>query len=202
MIVKVCGITSDTNYQAITKMDVQMVGINFYDLSKRFINGVNLGRKNHEKRVGVFVNSSIEEILRWKHEYKLDYAQLHGDEDAQFCQRVSGILPVIKVFRVDNQFSWSEVNGFECAEYYLFDTKTKRYGGSGKQFNWAMLHDYPGSTPFLLSGGIGPDDVEAIQSVGHPLMEGIDINSKFEDSPGKKNIELIQKFIKELKITK
>ena len=180
-----------------------MVGLNFYAPSVRFILPDTDERifdafNDDVKRVGVFVNEDFDHILTLSSKYKLDYIQLHGDEDESFCKKISVHLPVIKVFRVDDSFDFSETEEFHSAEMFLFDTKTKKYGGSGKQFDWSILDNYKGQKPFLLSGGIGPGDEESILGINHIKFAGIDINSKFESSPGVKDETLILPFLKQL----
>ena len=108
-------------------------------------------------------------------------------------------LKIIKVFPVDESFKFENTQAYEkVADYFLFDTKTKLPGGSGKKFNWEILEKYTGHTPFFLSGGIGPEDVEQIKAFSHPKLTGIDLNSGFEDDPGLKNIEKLKQFIEEI----
>lgn len=102
---------------------------------------------------------------------------------------------------MDEGFNFASIAVFEGnVDYFLFDTKTKQHGGSGKKFNWQLLEKYTGNTPFFLSGGIGPDDVEEIKGINHPMLAGVDLNSGFEDEPGLKNIEKLKKFIEEIRI--
>ncbi len=199
MIVKVCGILDQQNHEGISSCNVDMIGINFYKPSKRYIGENQLEIVPNQKRIGVFVKSSKEEILHAKKRHLLDYAQLHGDEIVAMCRDIQSIIPIIKVFRITEEFDWKITEAFGFADYFLFDTFTKVYGGSGKRFNWSELIKYEGSTPFFLSGGIGPDDVKAIKRVNHPKLIGVDINSGFEEEPGIKNIEKVRSFTTALK---
>ena len=198
MIIKVCGIKESRNYQDISQLRLDMIGVNFYEPSARFIGKTLLEPKN-QPRAGVFVRASIEEILAAKEIHQLDYAQLHGDESAVFCSQVALHIPVIKVFRVDDSFDWGNIPLYKDCEYFLFDTKTAAFGGSGRQFDWDVLNEYQGAIPFLLSGGIGPKDVTQILEVNHPQFRGVDINSKFETAPGIKDVEMVRTFISELR---
>ena len=84
-------------------------------------------------------------------------------------------------------------------DYLLFDTKCATSGGCGKHFDWSVLEAYDGNTPFLLSGGIGPEDIDNVKAFRHPMMAGIDLNSKFETEPGIKDIEKLKLFIRKIR---
>lgn len=203
MVVKVCGIKTKKNIEAISKLNIDMVGLNFYPPSTRYIESdvpsdlFDILPKEI-KRVGVFVNESLETIESIASKFCLDYIQLHGDEDVEFCKSIATIHKIIKVFRVDDQTDFSKLSEYSFADYFLFDTATKQFGGSGKKFDWDKLDEYQGNTPILLSGGIGPEDAEAVSSFIHSQYQGIDINSKFESSPGIKNTDLLITFIEKL----
>ena len=204
MLIKVCGIKDIKNIRFLSKADIDMIGLNFYKPSIRYISEdvppmLFDVLPNDIKRVGVFVNEDAKKIRSIIKMYNLDYIQLHGDEDYGFCNRIAEVIPIIKVFRIDDSFNFDTVNEFKSAEYFLFDTQTKEYGGSGKKFNWHMLDQYHGDIPFLLSGGIGPDDHESLAQFAHPSFVGIDINSKFESEPGIKDINLLNPFISLIK---
>ncbi len=199
MIVKVCGIVDQENHDGVSRSGVDMIGINFYQPSKRFIGEKVLTQVSEQDRVGVFVNSSKEEILRARQVHHLDYAQLHGDESVELCMEIQSVIPIIKVFRITADFDWAITSDFEFATYFLFDTFTKVYGGSGKRFDWSALDNYEGTTPFFLSGGIRPEDVEAVKDIQHQRLIGVDINSGFEVEPGLKNIEDVEYFVSALK---
>ena len=109
-------------------------------------------------------------------------------------------LKIIKAFNVNENFDFETTLPYEkVADYFLFDTKTPLHGGSGQKFDWRLLDKYTGHIPFLLSGGIGPDDAEEILKINHPKLTGIDVNSGFEDEPGVKNIEKLKNFIDQIK---
>ena len=205
MIVKVCGMRDRQNIAAITSQDIQMIGLNFYPASSRYIANFEEASikqiPEHIKRVGVFVNASLDFILNKIDTFKLHYVQLHGDETDDYCQVVHESCPVIKVFRIDEDFDMSTIEQFEhCSDYYLFDTRCKSFGGSGKKFNWEMLEKYEGNKPFLLSGGIGPEDAIELSQFTHDQFVGIDINSKFELAPAVKSKDLIETFLTVLNI--
>ncbi|MFT6688089.1 MAG: phosphoribosylanthranilate isomerase [Saprospiraceae bacterium] len=133
--------------------------------------------------------------------YKLDLIQLHGDESPVFCENLKeGKLKIIKAFQIDDQFNFSLLNEYEgTVDYFLFDTKSKSYGGSGRKFNWSLLSNYSYKTPFFLSGGINEKDISEIKKIKTLTIEAIDINSCFEISPALKNIPKVSEFIKRVK---
>jgi len=131
--------------------------------------------------------------------YNLSYLQLHGGESVEYCQKAQKYCPVVKVFSVDAEFNFVETEEFDFCDYFLFDTKCKDFGGSGHKFDWGKLNEYTGDVPFILAGGIGPDDIEVIQAIQHDKLYGIDINSKFEIEAGIKDMDKVDNFIKELK---
>lgn len=205
MIIKVCGMRDRQNIKDICSLDIDMLGLNFYPASSRFI--AQYDKSSVElipdsiKRVGVFVNASYDFVLDKLQTYSLDYVQLHGDESVEYCTLIQETAPVIKVFRIDEEFDMSTIDKFEsCAAYYLFDTRTKSFGGSGKKFNWEMLDQYKGSKPFMLSGGIGPADALDLLQFRHQQFAGIDINSKFELAPAVKSKNSIHTFLTVLKL--
>lgn len=156
-------------------------------------------------KVGVFVNESPDHMLELVEQFGLDYVQLHGDEDPRYLEsiRLLGSVQIIKVFRIGTDWDWSLVVPFVgLADWFLFDTATPQFGGSGQVFSWDILLDYPFDRPFLLSGGI--NDIHAHQILELmrqvPAMKGVDINSKFELAPAFKDIPKIQAFIKELSL--
>ncbi len=192
---------NEDNIRAVEALGIDWMGFVFYPPSKRFVDQVPAYLPNNAKRVGVFVNESMETILEKAASFHLDIVQLHGDESPEFCKLLGKQdIQVMKAFGIADSFPCEKIAAFEgCCEYFLFDTQTSDYGGSGRQFNWDILQNYHGKTSFLLSGGIGPDDAQAILEFSHPMCIGIDINSKFELSPANKNIQSIEQFIKSLK---
>jgi phosphoribosylanthranilate isomerase len=201
---KVCGITNIEQAEAITSQGAQFIGFIFYPSSKRYaLSNLSLEdiagfKPTNAKKVGVFVNETIENVLDTARKAGLDMIQLHGDEDASYCATIQKAIPVIKVFRVSKNIP--DFALFEnVASYYLFDTDSAMYGGTGQHFNWEIIKKTRFNKPFFLSGGIGINDVQGIQvlqaaTAGKDLA-ALDLNSKFETSPGIKNIELIKTFI-------
>lgn len=178
-----------------------MIGFNFYPKSKRYLSEpINDENTPGCHNVGVFVNPGIAEVNKMASLHDLSYVQLHGNESVDFCREVVKNHKMIKVFGVDEDFNFSEVHPYETyADYFLFDTKTPLYGGSGKKFRWEKLAEYNGQTKFLLSGGIQPEDAEEIAKLEHKRFAGVDINSGFESSPGIKDIDTIKSFLNKIK---
>lgn len=203
LTIKVCGMKFTENRELVEKLDVDMLGYIFYAPSKRFVGDTpDIGLFQSEKpKIGVFVNENAFEMMGLAKNLNFEYIQLHGKENPKTCGMLKNQgLKIIKAFSVDDDFKFSTTEAYiHVVDYFLFDTKTKQHGGSGKKFNWEILDSYKGKTPFLLSGGIGPDDAKSIKALSHPLLAGIDINSGFEDKPGLKNIEKLKEFITEIK---
>lgn len=204
MKVKVCGLTNPENIKELVNLNIDMIGFIFYKPSSRYIQqyiDFDFVRSipGHIKKVGVFVNETTYNILNAVAHYNLDMVQLHGEESIEQCQELKPYVNIIKAFAVNEQFNFNTTKTYENAvDYFLFDTKTMHYGGSGKQFNWQLLSLYVGNKPFLLSGGIHEKSVNEIIAINHPQLYGIDINSKFEITAGIKNIKQIQTFINQL----
>lgn len=153
------------------------------------------------KRVGVFVNASLEEMMETATAFQLDYLQLHGNETPEDCHALQKRgYSLIKAFSVATAGDLERTSAYEGrVDYFLFDTKCDNYGGSGKQFDWSILEAYHGETPFLLSGGLRPESAHAIRSFHHPRLAGIDLNSGFEIEPGLKDVEKLKRFIHDIK---
>lgn len=202
LIIKVCGMTEAENIRAVEQLGVEMIGFIFYPKSPRYVYEMPAYLPVHAKRVGVFVNESKENVLMYADRFALDYVQLHGNESPEYCRSLynSG-LHLIKAFSISQPKDITAVLDYKgVCDYYLFDTQTPQYGGSGNQFDWNLLHRYGGTTPFLLSGGINSYSAKAIKEFHHPQMAGIDLNSRFETAPGKKDVERIRKFLQEINL--
>ena len=160
------------------------------------------------QRVGVFVDDMPQNIVTRVYNYSLDYVQLHGNESPVMIDNLRrtldpDILPGVKIIKTlsvgkrEDVSRWQEYLGH--VDMFLFDTQCKTYGGSGEQFDWTVLEAYDGSIPFLLSGGIGPEDAERVRSFKHPLFAGVDLNSRFEVSPAVKDVEKLRSFIQKIR---
>ena len=201
---KVCGMNKNTSEVAALKPDY--LGFIFWKPSKRYFEGTMPSIPHSIKKVGVFVDATILEIAEKVKTFGLLLVQLHGKETAAFCDELKKAIPqikIIKVFSIKDNFDFSQLKHFEdLCDYYLFDTKGKLPGGNGYSFNWEVLKKYPSTKPYFLSGGIGLVEVESIKAfMKRPeskYCEVIDVNSKFEDEPGLKNIEKLKKLNKVL----
>lgn len=204
--IKVCGMRYGENIQELLTLNPDFIGFIFYPYSSRYVGNawdpeLTAAIPDSIQKTGVFVNAGTKTILAAAEKYHLNTIQLHGSETPSQCRetRQNG-YHVIKAFAVGVDFDFSIAADYEGAvDYFLFDTKTHKHGGSGKKFNWRILERYKGGTPFLLSGGIGLEDVPVILQAEHPLMAGVDINSRFEDEPGLKNIEKVKEFIHQIR---
>ena len=203
MKVKVCGNTSVEQMQQLQQFGVAYAGIIFYEGSKRFIGHPSARQQEAVrnlaiKKVGVFVNAEYDTIVNAIGEYDLYAVQLHGDETDEFCLELMDKAKVIKVFRVGGAQEIDELVApfLSVCHYFLFDTDSNQYGGSGKQFDWSVLERAKIDKPFFLSGGIGPDDVDKLLAFRHPDLIGVDINSRFEVQPGEKDMKKVEAFMK------
>ncbi len=211
MRIKVCGNTQLKQVYALDEMGVEFAGFIFYHKSPRYVVGRIQGEELKKakfkiNKVGVFVNAGYDEVMKYVETYGLYMVQLHGDESPRLCERISEQVPTIKVFRIKegDNIDWKVREYGNVSDLYLFDTDWSNFGGSGKKFDWKILDAASINKPFLLSGGIGMEDVESL----HKFADGkqganlfaVDINSKFETSPGVKDIEKIKTFLKALNL--
>ena len=156
-------------------------------------------------KIGVFVNSTLEEIKDTVIKYQLDSVQLHGAESPEFCQKLKVLLAtrevtIIKVFSIGENFNFDTLKPYDdIVDYYLFDTKGKLPGGNGYTFDWKLLKNYSGDKPYFLSGGIAPEHIIELEKLDMKGLFAIDINSKFEVKPAIKNIEKTTEFIRKLR---
>ncbi len=200
--IKVCGMRDAENIRELVKLTPDYIGFIFYEKSPRYV-----GRKipaeildaipENIKKVGVFVNATEREMKNMITQNSLNVVQLHGNESPEMCQiiRMAGVQ-VIKAFPVDENFDFHSIRRYrENCDFYLFDTKTPQYGGSGKQFDWTLLDKHDFTKPVFLSGGIGLEDAEKIINLSNKDIKVVDINSRFELEPGVKDIEKVKKFI-------
>lgn len=209
MNIKVCGITQFKQLQQLEALNVDYAGLIFYKDSPRYMGDKIPGKQVKDadfdlKKVGVFVNPGYSELLDAIDEYGLDIVQLHGNETPEMCEELSAEVEVIKAFRIEdgavNIDKLVEPYDAVC-DYYLFDTAglKESFGGTGQQFDWSILKNAKIEKPFFLSGGIGPDDAEKVKAFAHPDFFAIDVNSKFELSPGLKDMAVLLKFLQALK---
>lgn len=206
------------NIRDISALGVDMIGLIFYPPSPRYVQQFSSGAGiipdyapdmgKTPLRVGVFVDDMPQNIVTRVYNYKLDYIQLHGNEPRETLENLRAtidpdIKPKIKIIKVISVSSAEDIKKYKeyvgAADLFLFDTKCKTVGGSGEQFDWQVLQAYDGDVPFLLSGGIGPDDAERVKNFHHPKCIGIDLNSKFEIEPALKDVEKLKQFLVKVK---
>jgi phosphoribosylanthranilate isomerase len=195
MKIKICGMREAANLLAVADFDPDFLGFIFYPKSARYV-GDSLDPIQVRSlpatiaKVGVFVDADLAEVKAINCAYTLDYVQLHGHETPEYCQqaRAAG-LHVIKAFAVGETFDFESLAAYEpSCDYFLFDTKGALPGGNGTAFDWQLLAGYPGTTPFLLSGGLGPANLAALLEFHHPQLAGFDFNSHLETAPGVKDV--------------
>jgi phosphoribosylanthranilate isomerase len=200
MKIKVCGLKDISNMKEIEAIQPDLMGFIFVPNSPRYIGlseeKVRAIRSLKGKKVGVFVNPDLHDLLKTMELFNLDIVQLHGDESAEFVKEVSQFYPVIKAFSIDDSTTF-QFDEYEAATYFLFDAKGIYKGGNGEKFNWELLNRYSGAIPFLLSGGIRLSDVDLVKEIKHPKLMGIDVNSGFENAPGEKNVIQLQHLLKQ-----
>lgn len=221
MKVKVCGITQLEQLYALSEMDVNYAGFIFYPPSPRYVTKYGLNGNDVKKsrvklyKVGVFVDASYEEMMRRIDEFGLDMVQLHGRETPYECQKIVANIDVIKAFRFseNDHVMWMIKDYYADTDFFMFDTGVPApkgeaenkalYGGTGRKFDWNRLRGLEIQKPFFLSGGIEPTDAETVKAfmaddVARDMI-AVDINSRFETSPGIKDMAKVKQFITELK---
>ncbi len=205
MKVKVCGMKYPDNMSEVAALKPYYMGFIFWEPSKRYFDGNIPNLPETVKKVGVFVDASIEEIKEKLQQYNLHAIQLHGTESPAYCSQLKATnIEIIKVFSIGDLFDFTLLEPYETVcDYYLFDTKGKLPGGNGYGFDWKVLENYPSSKPYFLSGGIGIEDADSLKDFftkpESKYCHAVDVNSKFELEPGLKNVEKLTKFIHQFK---
>lgn len=209
MRVKVCGMTQPEQVAALAAMGVTFAGFIFYPKSPRYVfkhmTITEIRKVNNINKVGVFVNAPIEEVLHLVDECRLHMVQLHGDEPPKYCEKIADYVSVVKAFRLSDNDSveWMIRPYMDVCDMFMFDTMGVGYGGTGKKFDWSMLKSSTIGKPFFLSGGIEPGDEEELLAFSQePVAKAlfaIDINSKFELSPGVKDLDKVKLFVDKVK---
>ncbi|MXV15901.1 phosphoribosylanthranilate isomerase [Hufsiella ginkgonis] len=205
MKIKVCGMRDPENIKAVAALSPDYMGFIFYPGSERFVAGLPpkaiWSLPEDIITTGVFVDSGYDEIIANVEKFRLQAVQLHGSETPELCGKLyADGLQVIKAFGVNEQFDFDTTEPFsEYADYFLFDTKTPGHGGSGASFNWALLENYLLDVPYFLSGGIGPDAVDDLKANYDHRFYAVDLNSRFEVSPGLKDVEKLRNVFKQLR---
>ncbi|PIE99858.1 MAG: N-(5'-phosphoribosyl)anthranilate isomerase [Maribacter sp.] len=204
--IKICGMKHNTA-EVGTILHPDYLGFIFWGPSKRNFNGRPTALPHGIKKVGVFVDAYIEEIIEMVNTHQLLAVQLHGGETPGFCRMLKNSLmgvSIIKAFPIGKTFDFKVLGPFgPVCDYFLFDTKGELPGGNGYKFNWGILKNYPFEKPYFLSGGIGLENIgsirEFLEQPESKLCHAIDVNSKFEIEPGLKDIGKLEKFIRNLK---
>lgn len=191
------------NIRAAEALGIDMMGFILWDRSPRYVAEVPTYLPNCE-RVGVFVDAAVAYIAKQAKAFILNRIQLHGQETPEICQEVNRTtgLPITKAISIRTISDIEQHHAYDdCAavDLFLFDTKCMCVGGSGEQFDWDIMQHYSGQKPFILAGGIGPDDAYRLHKFNHPRMVGIDLNSRFETSPAMKDITKLESFLQNLR---
>ena len=200
MKLKVCGMRYDDNIQLIAAIKPDYMGFIFFEGSSRHVSAATPTLPASIKKVGVFVNASYDTIVEKINTHNLQAVQLHGEETPEFCKSLHPLnIEIIKVFSIKNEFNFDTLSPYESVcDFYLFDTKGPLAGGNGYCFDWSVLELYPSTKPYFLSGGIGLENTDQLQafktSTAATYCHAVDVNSKFEDSPAKKNKNNLEKF--------
>lgn len=209
MLIKVCGITSVEQLNELQLLEVDYAGLIFYPPSPRYVGKHKMQASETKeqqisiRKIGVFVNEQEVDLLKLVDDWELDMVQLHGEETPAYCERISKQVKVIKAFRVgtidDIELRVSPYR--DVVDYFLFDTMGEKYGGTGKQFDWNLVSNKALGKPYFLSGGIGAELDKELNDFASTQKDlyAVDVNSKFEVSPGIKNMGLIRKFVDSLK---
>lgn len=206
MEIKVCGMRDPENIrELIDQVKPDWMGLIFYPKSPRFVSDQSASQIAGfpVKKVGVFVNEEEDQILKRIRDFDLSAVQLHGQETPDFVESLSKktSAEIWKVISVREQIDWQSLKGYlPFVNKFLFDTATSAHGGSGQKFDWKVLETYPFDKGFLLSGGLDEESVDGILALADklPQLQGVDLNSRFEDAPGLKNIEKLKKFKKRI----
>jgi phosphoribosylanthranilate isomerase len=207
MKIKVCGMRDAENIRAVETLGIDYMGFIFWPRSARYVGEVPAYLPEQCKRVGVFVDASLEDILASAESFRLDCIQFHGNESPgtiaavrKVVNSVNPSISIIKSLSISESEDLRQTAMYEdVCDAFLFDTKGKLPGGNGRQFDWNLLQKYDGRLPFLLSGGIGPEDAERIKAFSAPGFAGVDLNSRFETAPGLKDVTALKSFIEQLK---
>ncbi|MEH6306429.1 phosphoribosylanthranilate isomerase [Olivibacter sp. CPCC 100613] len=185
------------NIKEVLSLKPDYLGFIFYKQSKRYIADLSpefLSTLQAVNKVGVFVNDSVDRIRAVRYDYNLQAIQLHGDEDPVFVSELKDLdVPVIKAFGISQDFNWAQLNDYESlVDFFLFDTKSQAYGGTGQRFDWSLLERYVLEKPFFLSGGLDQENIATAMRMNDPRLHALDVNSKFEKSPGLKDVSLLR----------
>ncbi|MDP2928929.1 MAG: phosphoribosylanthranilate isomerase [Candidatus Omnitrophota bacterium] len=212
--IKICGITNKKDAIDASELGVDMLGFVFYKKSKRYVEPKIVRDIVNElppfiSRVGVFVNEDKDKVIEIAQECSLDVLQFHADETPAYCAGFSAAkiggsaysgkdsYKVIKAFRIKDKDSLKGINDYDVNFYMLDAYSSKDFGGTGKSFDWKMAENFEFLKPVILSGGLTPDNVSNAISTLSPY--GVDVSSGIEDSPGRKNLNLMKRFVEKVR---
>lgn len=204
MKIKVCGLRDRDNIQAVAALAPDYMGFICYEPSPRYVKDMPMDvladLPSSVYKTAVFVDENAETINTLIDTFGFNAIQLHGSESPEFANSFRDKVTVFKAFGLNADFDFEQLNNYaNKVDYFLFDTKTDLHGGSGKTFEWSVLDKYKLTTPFFLSGGLSLDNLAEVNTITHPQFYGVDLNSKFETSPGVKDIEKLKKAFNMLK---
>jgi phosphoribosylanthranilate isomerase len=203
--VKICGITRPQDAELAVSLGAWAIGFILWPGSKRHadpavVAGISRALQRKVERVGVFVNQPLDEIERMVDTLDLSYVQLHGDEGPSFCQAVAQRTgsKVIKAVRISHGADFRELDRYHT-DLHLLDTAVKgAYGGSGRTWDWSLAAQRRSKIPFLLSGGLTPENVADAIAAVHPW--GVDVASGVESAPGIKDPAKLEAFFEATKV--
>lgn len=203
MKVKVCGMREMNNLRQLSELAVDYVGFIFYAESKRFVSDGLMDQlfsipPVRIKKVGVFVHEAFDVILDKIRRYHLEVVQLHGKESVSQCLALKeeGVM-VIKAFGVNEYIDFLMLKPYlNAVDYFLFDTQSPSYGGTGRAFDWNILRKYPYDKPYFLSGGLGLENLKQLKELSDDRLFALDLNSKFETESGIKDVKGVAEAIK------
>lgn len=210
MRVKICGITKVEQGIAIARLGAQSLGFICVPASPRYVSPETIRLiveqlPENVDRIGVFANSTIDNICQVVAESNLTGVQLHGDETAEYCDRLREFLPkieMIKALRVKTSETLNTAAVYAThVDTLLLDAyHPEQLGGTGKTLDWQMLAEFRPSCPWLLAGGLRPDNVlSAIASLSDKNFSGVDLSSGVEIAPGDKDLTKVAKLFEQLK---
>jgi len=200
--VKICGITNHKDAIDAINLGADFIGLNFYTKVPRYIK-LKEARKiakntpKKVKKVGIFVNSTLNNIKKISKNFDLDYIQLHGNETPKFCKEVKKATKkkIIKALRIKNKNDIIKIKRFDV-DYMMFDAyKEGHYGGTGKIIDFNLLKGIKKN--YFLSGGLNPTNVEKAIKRLKPYV--VDTSSGIERSLGKKDYKKMKLFIERAK---
>lgn len=199
MLIKICGMKDSVNVSEVAGLNPSFIGFILFHSSPRYVTLEEVSELTSSlpetiRKVGVIVNEPLEKAIQMADSKLFDLLQLHGDESPEYCRKLSDYLPLIKAFRIGDRLP--DVRAYEAfCEFFILDTHGEGFGGNGTRFDHNLLHNYSSKKEYLLAGGISPGDAMLLRARIFPGMAGVDLNSRFEITPGRKDVNLLKNFI-------